>query len=348
MGTMETWPSSVVLGQTLCFVSIMPVVVIQQYNLNPASLHQLLRLLAATGMLSGRTPPKPPKRKFNPLHLLFFRIPLVNPDAWLTQHVDKLRWLWTRSFGLLLSGLLTVSVVVGWSERLAWMSTGQQLWHYHGASLLLPFILLCALVVSLHELGHAFTLKHYGGVVPEIGLLLMCLMPGCYTNTTDAYCLVKRRQRTLVVGAGLLCQLTIWALAFWLWQLAVPGTWLFTASYLLMAAALLTVAINLNPLAKFDGYYLAVALSGINNLRSRSFGFYAHLLRHQPTHERTQDAWVLAVYAPFSLAYTLFVFGHLLLWLGDWCFTHIPTLSLLLLSAWLLYFYAPRPTVKTV
>ncbi len=165
-------------------------------------------------MLRGTTPPKPPKRKFNPLHLLFFRIPLVNPDAWLTQHVDKLRWLWTRSFGLLLSSLLAVSVVVGWSERLTWMNIGQQLWHYHGASLLLPFILLCALVVSLHELGHAFTLKHYGGVVPEIGLLLMCLMPGCYTNTTDSYCLVQRRQRALVVGAGLLCQTTIWAIAF--------------------------------------------------------------------------------------------------------------------------------------
>lgn len=320
--------------------------VIQRYNLNPASLHQLLRLLAVTGMLRGTTLPQPPPRKFNPLHLLFFRIPLVNPDAWLTQHVDKLRWLWTRSFGLLLSSFLAATSVLGFADRLAWLAAGQQLWHYHGTTLLLPFILLCILVVSLHELGHAFTLKHYGGVVPEIGLLLMCLMPGCYTNTTDSYCLVKRRQRALVVGAGLLCQLTLWASAFWVWQLSVPGTWLFTTSYLLMAAALLTVAVNLNPLAKFDGYYLAVALSGINNLRSRSFGFYAHLLRRQPTHERAQDAWVLAVYAPFSLAYTLFVFGHLLLWLGSWCFTHIPTLTLLLLSAWLVYFYVPRATAK--
>ncbi|MGB3518551.1 MAG: hypothetical protein WBA43_18990 [Elainellaceae cyanobacterium] len=26
-------------------------------------------------------------------------------------------------------------------------------------------------VVTLHELGHAFTLKHYGGVVPAMGLI---------------------------------------------------------------------------------------------------------------------------------------------------------------------------------
>jgi putative peptide zinc metalloprotease protein len=52
-------------------------------------------------------------------------------------------------------------------------------------------------VVTLHELGHAFTLKYYGGIVPEIGLLIMMLMPAAYTNTTDSYCLVKRRQRIL-------------------------------------------------------------------------------------------------------------------------------------------------------
>lgn len=106
----------------------------------------------------------------------------------------------------MLGFFLAIWAVIGMSQSQEIFQEGQQLWAQAGATLILPFILLMMLVVSMHELGHAFTLKHYGGIVPEIGLMFMCLMPGCYTNTTDSYCLVKRRQRALVVGAGVLVQ----------------------------------------------------------------------------------------------------------------------------------------------
>jgi multidrug resistance efflux pump len=109
-----------------------------------------------------------------------------------------------------------------------------------------------------------------------------------------------------------------------------------------MVAALLTVAINLNPLAKFDGYYLTVALTGINNLRVRSLQFYHNLFQLRSVRERPRDRWILLAYAPLSLLYTILVFGHLLLWLLSWMFTHIPALCLTLLGLWLLYFVTPR------
>jgi putative peptide zinc metalloprotease protein len=198
------------------------------------------------------------------------------------------------------------------------------------------------LVVSIHELGHAFTLKHYGGIVPEIGLLFMCFMPGCYTDTTDSYCLVKRRQRTLVVAAGVLCQLIIWAIALWLWNLSNPDTWLHTTSYLLMVAALFTVALNLNPMSKFDGYYLAVAITGINNLRSRSFQFYSNLFRLKLSPEQISDRLILAAYAPFSFFYILFVFGHLWFGIGDWLLSNIPMTALIIILLWAIYFFYPH------
>jgi multidrug efflux pump subunit AcrA (membrane-fusion protein) len=205
----------------------------------------------------------------------------------------------------------------------------------------LPFILLCGAVVAIHELGHAFTLKHYGGIVPEIGLLFMCLSPGCYTNTTDSYCLTKRRQRILVVGAGMLCQLVLWTIGFWFWLLLTPGTWLKTGSYLFMVAALFTFAINLNPLAKFDGYYLAVAATGINNLRARSFLFYLNLIKRQPILETKRDGGILALYAPLSLAYSLLIFGHLIAWLVGWSLSNLPAFTCAVLLLWAIYYYFP-------
>jgi putative peptide zinc metalloprotease protein len=109
-----------------------------------------------------------------------------------------------------------------------------------------------------------------------------------------------------------------------------------------MVASLFTIALNLNPLAKFDGYYLAVAITGINNLRSRAFSFYSHLLTAKPINETRRDCWILAAYAPFSLAYIWFVFGFLFLRITDWILLNIPTTAFLLLLVWAIYFYFPR------
>ena len=318
-----------------------PEAIARKFSVSPGYLKHLLQLLAATAMLEGSKPPERPKKKFNPMQLLFFRIPLFNPDRWLEKHIDSLRWIWTRSFAFPFGALLIYSAIVGTNRWEAVLYQGQQMLAAHGGSLLIPFAGVSALVVGLHELGHAFTLKNYGGIVPEIGLLFIMMMPAAYTNTTDSYCLVKRFQRFMVVAAGVLVQFAIWAIAFWLWSWAAPASWLQATSYLLMVAALVTVALNLNPLAKFDGYYLAVALSGINNLRGRSFGFYGNLLRGKPTREKGRDALVLAIYAPFSLLYIWFVFGFLLWRIADWSLTNIPATALMLLIIWLIYFYFP-------
>lgn len=314
----------------------------QKHHLTPDELRQLLQLLATTAMLEGTKPSKPPKGKFTPLQLLFFKISLFNPDKWLTRNINPLRWIWTQQFGFFVCFLLAWSGAFALSQQAKIFFTGHQLVATQGAALVLPFALLSMLVVTLHELGHAFTLKYYGGIVPDVGLMFMFFIPAAYTNTTDAYCLVKRRQRVLVVAAGVVCQLIIAAGAFWLWQSS--ASWLHTTSYLLMAAALFTVALNLNPLSKFDGYYLAVALSGINNLRSRSFGFYANLLQGRASREEPSDQRILAAYAPCSLAYTLLVFGSLLGFVTSWTLTHIPITALTLLALWAIYFYFPADT----
>lgn len=317
-------------------------VVAVEFCVSQTHIKRLLQQLTVTAMLEGTTPPKPPKRKFNPMQLLFFRIPLFNPDKWLSQHIDKLRWIWTQQVAFILTIFLVTSATIGYSQQDEILYTGLQLLTHAGGSLLLPFGLLAMFVVTIHELGHAFTLKKYGGIVPEIGLLIMMFMPAAYTNTTDSYCLVKRHQRVLVIAAGVIVQFIIAAIALLLWNWSNPSIWLHTGSYLLMTAALFTVALNLNPLARFDGYYLASAITGINNLRSRSFKLYQKLFTGKPNLENQQDTFILACYAPLSLAYIYFVFGFLLLRITDWSFTNIPTLSLFLLLIWGIYAILPE------
>jgi putative peptide zinc metalloprotease protein len=312
------------------------------------TVRSLLQQLALTGMLVGTTLPTPSKRKFKPTDLLFYKLTLWNPDRWLSQTFPAIAWIWTRPFALGLAGFLAVFATVGLAQRQSIVHMGMQLWQAMGPGVFLPFGLLSMAVVALHELGHAYTLKRYGGVVPEVGLLFMCLMPAAYTNTTDQYALPRRRQRALVVGAGLLCQGAIAALAWVGWNLSVPGSWLATASYLLLVAALFTVAMNLNPMARFDGYFLLMALTGINNLRSRSFGYYRSLFARQPCREPQSIRWILALYAPLSLLYLLLVFGQLLGWVGQWLVINLPFLTLMALGLWAIYYYLlPTPGEPT-
>lgn len=313
----------------------------EEYCISTSEIKYLLQLLAATGMLQGTSPMKPQRGKFNPLQLLSFKTRLFNPDTFLTKHIDKLRFIWTKISAFILITFLTISAINGINQQPEILHNGQQIVTAYGSSLLIPFMLLMALVVTLHELGHAFTLKHFDGIVPEVGLLFMFFVPAVYTNTSDSYCL-SRFQRILVVGVGVLVQFIIAAIALWMYNLSTSGTWLSTTSILLLAAALFTVALNLNPLAKFDGYYLAVAITGINNLRSRAFKFYANLFTGKPIKEPKQACWILAVYAPFSLIYIWCVFGFLFWRVTDWSLTNIPISALMLLFIWGIYFLFPN------
>ncbi|MCL1466092.1 hypothetical protein [Argonema galeatum] len=315
-------------------------IITEEFCITQNELRYLLQLLTATGMLQGSKPAKRRRGKFTPLQLLSFRIRLFNPDAFLTRHIDIIRFIWTKPTAFLLTAFLIISAIIGFNQQPEIIFIGQQLLSTYGSSLFLPFALLTALVVTLHELGHAFTLKHYNGIVPEIGLLFMCFIPSVYTNTTDSYCL-SRSRRILVVGAGVLVQLILASIGLGLWNFSASGTWLSTTSFLLMSAALFTVALNLNPLAKFDGYYLAVAITGINNLRSRSFKFYANLLTGKPITEPWKTRCILAAYGPFSIAYIWFVFGFLLWHIVDWNLTNIPTTAATLLFLWAIYFLSP-------
>jgi len=309
----------------------------------PQDIKRLMHLLAQGEMLAGVASPKPSRRKFTPMQLLYFKATLFNPDRWLSRQVRFLHWLWSLPMALGLSGFLGLSGLFAIAHQTDITWWGQFMIQTYGWQLLLPFGLLSMAVVSLHELAHAFTVKHFGGIVPDMGLLFMCLIPAAYTNSSDSY-RMHRWQRCLVIGAGVLCQVVIAAISFWLLYFTANSSSLHTGAYLLMAAALFTVALNLNPLARFDGYHLLVAATGINNLRSRSFLLYAAGLRRQPSPERGRDRWILAIYAPLSLLYLILVFGQLFLWLGNTILTHIPYLALLLFGLWLIYYYYPEPS----
>jgi len=246
-------------------------------------------------------------------HYLFFRIPLVKPEAFLARTGRFLAPLFHRS---LLGWLGVLCVVALWRVGDQWAAFSQTFLYFFSWEGALLYGLALALTKVVHELAHAYTCRHYGVRVPTMGVAVMLLWPLLYTDTSEAWKLHSRRARLAIGGAGVVAELMLAAIAALAWSVLPDGP-LKSAAYILAAVTWVsTVAINLNPFMRFDGYYLLMDALDIPNLSERSFAIGRWQLRRtllgmdEPMPEPQLEArrhW-LCLYAYLTWLYRLVLF----------------------------------------
>ncbi len=199
---------------------------------------------------------------------LFFRIPLWRPDPFLNRAwpVLERNGRWLLRWGLPLVFALGLFLAArDWQRFLA---TFPHLFSLGGAvafGIALTFAKLC------HEFGHAFMAKRAGCRVQSMGLAFMVLLPMFYTDVSDAWRVPDRRSRLLIGAGGVLAELLLAVLALLAWSLLPDGPLRTSAFMLASATWITTLAINLNPFMRFDGYFLISDLWGVDNLQARAF-----------------------------------------------------------------------------
>ena len=207
---------------------------------------------------------------------LFFRIPLWRPDAFLNR-----TWPWLECHGgkllhvglPLVFGLGLYLVARDWERFLA---TFPHLFSLGGAlafGVALTFAKLC------HEFGHAYMAKRAGCRVQSMGLAFMVLLPLFYTDVSDAWRVNDRRSRLLIGAGGILAELALACVALLAWSLLPDGPARTAAFMLASATWLTTLAVNLNPFMRFDGYFLLSDYWGVDNLQGRAFALCRWRLR---------------------------------------------------------------------
>ncbi len=209
-------------------------------------------------------------------HYLFFRIPLLKPDAWLTRWLPVARGFGSRAFA--------------WMTGLAFAFGFAQVvrrWDIFAASLvdtfnlegLLAYGVALFFVKLLHELGHAFTAKHYGCRVPTMGVAFLVMWPVAYTDTNETWRLTHRLQRLHVAAAGIATELVIAVWATLAWALLPAGGAQSAAFVLATTSWVATLAINASPFMRFDGYFILMDALDLPNLHGRSFALARWKLR---------------------------------------------------------------------
>lgn len=211
-------------------------------------------------------------------HYLFFRIPLIRPDAWLNRWQGVAAVFHSRTFALLTLGALIIglSQVIRHHERfvasLVDTFNWEGLFAYAGALIV---------VKLLHELGHAFTAKRFGCRVPSMGIAFLVLWPMAYTDTNDTWRLTSRWQRLQVASAGIATELVIAIWATLAWALLPDGVLRSTAFVLATTSWITTLAINASPFLRFDGYFILSDALDFPNLHERSFALARWHLREK-------------------------------------------------------------------
>lgn len=236
---------------------------------------QLLRLDAATLQEFAARARRSPWSRL--LHgYLFFRIPLWHPDRFLGRTLPRLKWVFTPAFPLALGLVALMGLYLVSRQWDSFLATFPYFFTLGGA-IVLALTLTGAKLV--HELGHAYTAKHFEVRVSTLGVAFMVLWPVLYTDISDAWRLTSRRQRLLIGAAGVLAELALAAAATLLWAFLPDGPARSAAFVLATASWLMSLLVNLNPLMRFDGYYLLSDLLGLPNLQDRAFRFGRWRLR---------------------------------------------------------------------
>ena len=245
---------------------------------------------------------------------LFFRIPLVRPDALLRKIVPYARVVFHPIFLMLLafSTLLAIYLV---AEQ--WTAFSHSFLYMFTTEGMIATAAMLSLSKIAHESGHALAASHFGCRVPTMGIAFVLGFPMLWTDVTDAWRLPDRKQRLLIDAAGMLAELVVAVLATLVWSVLPDGA-LRTGVYLLASSAwLITLAINLNPFMRFDGYYLLSDYLDIANLQDRAFALARWRLReslfafHLPPPELWQGfkRRALLAYAYGTWIYRFFLFA---------------------------------------
>jgi putative peptide zinc metalloprotease protein len=207
---------------------------------------------------------------------LFFKLPILRPQPILDVLYPWVRPLWSPPFLFLYGVLGVVGMAFAFQQLELYFHSVNHLFTPRGA---FYFFVSLSLVKILHEFGHAFAARHYGLFVRRMGIAFMVFMPILYTDVTEAWKLPPRKARLFIGAGGMMVELCIAAVSLFFWSVLPDGFLRSIMFYTSGISLVSTVLMNLNPLMRFDGYYILMDYVRISNLRKRSTDMLGHYWR---------------------------------------------------------------------
>jgi len=200
-------------------------------------------------------------------NIFYYRIPLLRPNQILDRLVPLGRLLFHPLCALTVVLLMAAAfglILTRWNEFQQRLPHYQDLFTWRSCVYLW---LAVALVKILHELGHALCMRTFGGDVHDMGIVFMFFTPTLYCNVIDSWMLPQKWKRMAICAAGVYVEMILAALATFVWWASDRSTFINELSFwIVLICGVQTLLFNVNPLMRFDGYFLLSDWMEIPNL----------------------------------------------------------------------------------
>lgn len=289
-----------------------------QYSfIAPQQLEDLFHKLEGAGMLAGQDPRtgqgKTGRRAW--LSNLVFVLP--HADRFVTRLHGRLRLLFSPlAFGLFIAFCLSGFIpLIGQVKALHELLLLPSIMIAEQPVFLLHVYAIVLISLFLHELAHGLTCKHFGGDVNRFGAMFILGMFAFFCDTSSSWNFPEKHKRVLVALAGPLVNLFFMSLCFWAWWFTKASASLANSFWFIAGCVSLILSLaNLIPFIKLDGYFILMDLTGIANLREKSFHYLKDLLlsifrrRQEPQAAGGQPSgkWTMLIYGLLSVPVTVF------------------------------------------
>ncbi len=181
--------------------------------------------------------------------------------------------------------------------------------------------------ITVHELAHALTCKHYGAHVNGAGVMLYYGLPAYFVDTSDVWT-KPAFARIATSWAGPYSGVILAGIGAIVVQ-AMPASPVAPILHRISFLMILALLFNLIPLLELDGYFMLVDRLEIPMLRSRALAFFRKELWQKLRRREALSGQerFLAWFGGFSLAFSVLV---VILALSSWQYR----LKALTLSLW--------------
>lgn len=250
------------------------------------------------------------------------RVPLVDPDRFLAATLPLVRPLFTAAGFVVWLAIVGAAVVMA---GMHWQDLTKDITdRVLSVDNLVLLLVIFPVVKALHELGHGYAIKVWGGEVHEMGIMFLIFMPIPYVDASAASAFREKWRRVVVGAGGMIVELFVAALAMAVWVSVEPGIVRSIAYNTMLIAGVSTVLFNGNPLLRFDGYYIFSDLIEIPNLGARSISYLGYLVQRylfrvadltSPADVPGERGW-FGFYAVASFGYRMFVMTVIVLFVA--------------------------------